>query len=218
MALVTPEFVFVHVPRTGGTSARAAILERFPDALDSDGHPAAQGDDCNYRLDACGVPIPPQQHLGASKLERRGIRAPRFIGFVRHPVTWYRSMWSWAMRTNFSEKLLTDEFATRHWLASVWSESFPIFLDRVIAMQVPRAWVVFHEKLTRDNGSLCEIGHYEMLHCDLFRLTGCGISTRMRPTNFTVVIPASYRKAIESLEKETIRKFYHAYSVATQPA
>jgi len=50
VALVTPCFVFIHVPRTGGTSARSAIMARFPDAMYSDGSPA----DSPWPLDGCG--------------------------------------------------------------------------------------------------------------------------------------------------------------------
>jgi hypothetical protein len=207
VALITPNFVFIHVPRTGGTSTRAAILARFPDAVDSDGSPASR----DSTKDACGVSIPPEQHIAASKLERRDHRylTYKFVGFVRHPVSWYQSMWAWAMRTNFAAKLHCDPFAERHWLADVWSTDLNQFIDRVIALQVPRAWVVFHEKLTRDDGALCQFGRYEFLYADLWRLTGCSVGQRLRPSNDQKnEITRHRRGAIEQLERETINKFY----------
>jgi hypothetical protein len=212
MALLTPEFVFIHVPRTGGTSTRSAILARFPDALDSDGSPA-NGPSPN---DACGVPIPPEQHIAASKLERRdpAYLSKRFVGFVRHPLTWYASMWSWAKRTNFAAKIPLDPLAERHWLADVWGDELGEFLDRVIALQVPRAWVVFHEKLTRTDGSICELGRYESLQGDLRRLTGCciGARVRLRDAKSKIEITQGRRAAIEQLERETIKKFYRDFA------
>jgi hypothetical protein len=205
VALVTPEFVFIHVPRTGGTSTRAAILAKFPSAFDSA--------TCTGRItDAAGVEIPPEQHLAASKLERRDPlwSESRFIGFVRHPVTWYASMWGWAMRTGFGDKIETDPFAERHWLAAVWAMELGEFLENVIALNVPRAWVVFHEKLSRADGSFCEYGRYESLRADLFRLTGCCLEGQLRQSHAKSKITPSRRAAIESLERETIRKFYRA--------
>jgi hypothetical protein len=209
VAIVTSKFVFVHVPRTGGTSARAAILASFPDARDSNGSRA------NFacRKDACGVGIPPEQHIAASKLERRDdtMRMRPMIGFVRHPVTWYASMWSWATKTGFAAKIARDPFAKRHWLAAVWGDGLEEFLDNVIALQVPRAWVVFHEKLSRADGSMCDFGRYEALHGDMLRLTGCSIVSRLRQSHEKSKlqkIDILRRDAIEWLERETIKKFY----------
>jgi hypothetical protein len=222
VALVTPEFVFIHVPRTGGTSTRSGILAKFPDAFDTCPHRGPCP--CAPFNDACGVPIPPEQHIAASKLERRENEylARRMIGFVRHPVTWYASMWSWAKRTNFAAKIPIDPLAERHWLADVWADELGEFLERVIALAVPRAWVVFHEKLTRTDGSLCEVGRYESLRWDLLRLTGCSVEHRLRQTHAkskTEITPAR-RAAIASLERETISKFYRdcPQTIAEEPA
>ena len=164
-------------------------------------------------MDDMGFSIPVEQHASASAIERRlpEIAHLKFIGFVRHPVTWYSSMWSWAMRRRFGAEIASgeNELANRHWLAAVWSESFSEFIDRVLALQVPRAWVVFHEKLTRQNG-LCEIGKYESLATNLYKLTGCtGIqSERPRASGIQAVMSLSQEHALKQLERETIRKWY----------
>ena len=216
MAIVTPDFVFIHVPRTGGTSARAAILETYPHAFDTNRLNAP------VRKDAAGVVIPPEQHIAASKLERRShaalIKGKRMIGFVRHPLSWYMSMWAWAKRTHFAEKIAVDPFAERHWLAGVWSDELKTFIDNVIAMQVPRAWVVFHEKLTRADGSMCELGRFESLHADVYKLTGCTITTRLRQSNEKAEITKSQSYKISELERDTVNKFYGAQSIAEKSA
>lgn len=114
------------------------------------------------------------------------------------------------MRTGFGAKISSDPFAERHWLAAVWSDELAGFIDNVLALQVPRAWVVFHEKLTRANGSMSEIGRYENLREDLFRLTRCCIGMRLRNSHAKgkSKITRSRLNAIEKLERETIKKFY----------
>lgn len=118
MALVTDKLIFVHVPKTGGSTVRAVLTALCPEARES-GHVE-------------GAEHQPEKHWGlpqvaAAHPELLHGRLP--FAFVRHPVSWLKSRWAWAMHTGFGPKMATEAAAAAHWLASCWSEDFTRFVD-----------------------------------------------------------------------------------------
>lgn len=113
MALLIPNGVFIHVPKTGGTWVRAAIA-------------------------AAGIPhhesgpFEIEDHFGITDFRHSG-RADvlsRFsFGFVRHPVAWLKSRWAWAVLSDFPAKIRTDPAAAEHWMAGCWSDRFEEFVS-----------------------------------------------------------------------------------------
>lgn len=119
MSLVTPRTVFIHVPKTGGSSVRALI--------------AAAGIPCSE-----SGPFEIEDHYGLPELRAAHPELERdrlSFGFVRHPVAWLKSRWAWAMVTGFEKKIEREPAAAAHWMASCWSEEFETFAELYLERQ-----------------------------------------------------------------------------------
>jgi hypothetical protein len=112
MALVTANHLFIHVPKTGGTTVRAMFRELGLNPRESG--PFEIED--HYTL--------PQ--IAAAHPELLPGRVT--FGFVRHPVAWLKSRWAWAMTSGFGAKLEREAEAANHWMASCWSDDFDDFV------------------------------------------------------------------------------------------
>lgn len=118
MALLIPNGLFIHIPKTGGTWVRAAIAAA--------GIPSRESG-----------PFEVEDHYGVHDFQREGRleELARFsFGFVRHPVSWLKSRWAWAVVSGFPAKIKTEPAAASHWMAGCWSDRFEEFaaasLDR----------------------------------------------------------------------------------------
>jgi len=116
MALLTEKLLFIHVPKTGGSSVRAMI--------------AAAGVTCwesgQYAI---------EDHYGLPELRAAHPRIEDGLlsfGFVRDPVAWLQSRWAWALVTEFSYKVQTRPDAAAHWMALCWSNTFEEFAERYL--------------------------------------------------------------------------------------
>lgn len=117
MAVHTEKLLFIHVPKTGGSSVRVILR-------------------------AAGVPFTetgsgyyPEQHASLDwlRLTYRGIDEGRMsFGFVRNPVDWIKSRWAWAVETGMDTNRHNVPDAANHWLAHCWSNDFTTFIERYL--------------------------------------------------------------------------------------
>lgn len=104
--LINNQFIFIHSAKTGGTFFRE-VLNRF-------GIPNYEvGDKHSKWTEFIDYPQP-------------------MFGFVREPISWYRSRWAYAMLTQFGHQLAYNEGAKAHWMAPVWSEDLNVFVERTL--------------------------------------------------------------------------------------
>jgi hypothetical protein len=116
MAFVTEKTLFIHVQKTGGMSVREILYRCTPTGHESGD---AQG----------------ERHLGLPELRARhpGIDSGRIVfGFVRHPVDWIVSRWSFACASGFPIHVQHRDTAAQVWMACCWSYRFEEFVDRYI--------------------------------------------------------------------------------------
>jgi hypothetical protein len=139
--LLTPRIRFLHTPKTGGTWAWRA-------------------------LQAAGVPVeaiggdPPHartSHLGLSRTEEY---ADRFtIAFVRHPLTWWRSLWAYRMGTDWA---FAGEDMPR-------SEDFDTYIEQAIELRPGHLENYFARWIGPASDPIDFIGRFESLVDDLVR-------------------------------------------------
>jgi hypothetical protein len=116
MALVTAHSLFVHVPKTGGSSVRAILPIVGIRARESG-------------------PFEVEDHYGLPELRAAhpGIDDGLLtFGFIRHPVAWLQSRWAWAVVTGFAAKTEWEPAAAQHWMAACWSDRFEEFAARYL--------------------------------------------------------------------------------------
>ena len=118
MALLTKKTIFIHVPKTGGSSIRTMIRKGV-------GFSEESGD---FEI---------EDHYGLPELmaAHPGINQNRLtFGFVRHPVAWLKSRWAWAVISGLPQKAQHIPSAAGHWMSACWSDNFETFagnyLDR----------------------------------------------------------------------------------------
>jgi hypothetical protein len=154
MALVTPRTVFIHVPKTGGSTVRAMI------------EAALGADSC-----AESGPFDVEDHFGLPELRAAhpDLLAGRLtFGFVRHPVAWLKSRYAWAIATDFKSKMATRPDAAAHWMADCWADRFEDFVLHYLAIHPG----VYSAQCFRMLGFWTErrvdfVGHTETLEFDL---------------------------------------------------
>ena len=113
MAFITDRSVFIHVQKTGGMYVREALGLCRPMGRES-GPPEAD------------------RHVGLPELlsSNPGIAAGKFVfGFVRHPVAWLESRWSYGRLSGFATQARHRGKAAAHWMASCWSEDYTRFVE-----------------------------------------------------------------------------------------
>lgn len=152
MALLSAKTLFLHVPKTGGTTVRLAM--------------AAAG----LEVRESGVfDVEDHYSLAEVRAAHPGIDDGRLtFGFVRHPAAWLRSRWAWAVVTGFGDKIRTQPDAAAHWMAQCWSGDF----HRFVSAYLDRYPGICTQTMFRILGLWCErpaifVGKTEALASDL---------------------------------------------------
>jgi hypothetical protein len=114
MALITDKFIFVHIPKTGGTWIRRSL-----EALGIAGKENAE-------------PYAYHEHDGIFRVPYELRYSRPAFAIVRHPVTRLASLWSWAMLTNFNDKIDSEPAAAGHWFAECWSKDYEEFVVKYL--------------------------------------------------------------------------------------
>jgi hypothetical protein len=190
-SLYNDRFAFIHVPKTGGTWATAALRATIPDLQE----PAIEGD-------------------------RRGPflwnEVPDGIfrfGFVRDPATWYRSHWT--------HKKTHEDYATQPDAFDVAireSSDFPDFVQSVTA-RVPGHLSKLYELFLGPPGAIEYVGRYENLVEDLISALEKATDLdeadyeeirRLAPVNTgntTAEITPDLRELIAASERQAVERF-----------
>jgi hypothetical protein len=116
MAFVTERSLFIHVQKTGGMSVREVLYRCAPVGHESGN---AEG----------------ERHFGLPELRARhpGIESGRLsFGFVRHPVDWLVSRWSFAVQSGFPVHIMHRATAAQTWMAACWAPTFEGFIENYL--------------------------------------------------------------------------------------
>jgi hypothetical protein len=206
-AVQNDQIALLHVPKTGGTWATQAIIEagvdvHEPDVSDPDSQYAAKG------------------HVTIDEIAERDELF--VIGFVRHPLDWWRSFWVHRMRHGWNSP--DHEVDSR---AS--SEDFDDFVEQVIA-NLPGFLGEFYARFVGPpEHPISFIGRYETLVddlCEALQLAGQPFdeeklrSFPARNVGDYASHPAPYRpdlaKRLAYVERDAIRRFYSAPRLAVR--
>jgi hypothetical protein len=188
--------LFLHVPKTGGSyvagaleaalGARAIDFSASEDRRERNGHAALRSFEGNELFT---------------------------LAFVRHPLSWYRSFWSYRMRMGWRMDHPLDRAAR--------SESFEEFVARVTERMPGYLSLLFGEFIGPVERPIDFIGRYERLTedlCTALRLAGESFDERVvrahRPVNATdyerhpvhYEPDAAWRLALA--ERQVIERFY----------
>jgi hypothetical protein len=150
MALLLPNSVFVHIPKTAGQWVAQAII--------------------NAGIDAREIGV---VHASPDELVQSdaGVRRRIVFSFVRHPLTWYPSMWAHRMDDGWNEPIDDPQWFTPKWIefwadftARCRSETFAGFV-RACTGAYPSGFVaMLYEAYT---AGCSYVGRYERLADDL---------------------------------------------------
>ena len=116
MALITGKSIFIHIQKTGGMTVRHAMHL------------------CSGNASESGA-IEVERHYGLPELlvAHPGIDENKLtFGFVRHPVDWLVSRWTFARRTGFATQKKHRPSAASMWLASCWDEDLSSYIDKYL--------------------------------------------------------------------------------------
>lgn len=160
MALLLPKSVFIHIPKTGGQWVRAAIANAGIPTIESR---------CKWHK---GRYSPVTLLNGQGKNWRHTCYHATFeqtdcsnrfsFAFVRHPIGYYRSYWSYKMSVGWDPTSRFD--------SSVSDESFQKFSEKVLQFHQGRGWVsmIFTSSMDRPDGkAISFVGKMEQLADDL---------------------------------------------------
>lgn len=143
--------VFIHVPKTGGTWVTKLLWETG----------LADGE--------VGRAHATPAELADCPVWRDGVR-PLFFAFVRHPLTWYQSYWSYRQKNGWHKPSPLEPQApirTVELDANCASDDFEQFVRNVVD-RYPRGWV---SHLYRHYTAGCAfVGRFERLREDLLHV------------------------------------------------
>jgi hypothetical protein len=119
MALIIEnKLLFVHIRKTGGSFIRAYCNETALHTS-SFGKPQEWNKTQHYSIDQLIELEPSCSGLTS-------------FAFVRDPIQWIRSYWSWARKSNYLSKKDTIEAAKNHWLYDCMDTDFNIFMEKYL--------------------------------------------------------------------------------------
>lgn len=149
MALLLPHSVFLHVPKTGGTTVR-------------------------FALDAAGIDTEELGETHENLCQLRERYADRIAGkflfaFVRHPLSWYQSHWSFCMATGWSP------YQHQPVDSVVMDYTFPGFIRKCIRHWPALVNMTYGNYVGRETQEIDFVGRQESLIDDLvMALTAAG--------------------------------------------
>lgn len=111
--VINDRHLFIHSAKTGGTFLRETI-NRY-------GIP-------NYEV---GGKHSSFKDIITTNPELKKLRS---FGYVRNPLTWYRSRWAYGMMTYFGDKVKYMPEAYNHWMSVVWHNNLNQFVENTLRM------------------------------------------------------------------------------------
>lgn len=92
MPIITPKIILYHIPKCGGVYAKEALRRGlYHPEIEYDGRPKSSGVLNDFGLY--------REHATPDGTHENDKRGRLSICFIRHPLTWYRSFWSFRMRS-----------------------------------------------------------------------------------------------------------------------
>lgn len=180
MALLLPKSLFLHVPRTGGSTVRKVVQDL--------GLAVAEVRCDHHVLTKQSIKSACCMHNTLSEIgyEYLDLQDRFTFAFVRHPLTWYQSYWSlrtyhnsWEWDNRIDMKLKADTFTQ--------------FLQNVLEHFPGRASFMF-ERFFKDSVPLDFIGRYERLEEDL----AYALSTAGEPVDpITFALPRAWNSGVK---------------------
>lgn len=157
--IIQEKFLFIHCIKTGGTF--------FKEVLSYYGVPNRETGDFSQKY----FPLMMEEHYGLSKVYELHPETKELIsfGFVRNPITWYKSKWAHGVMSDFGLKLKVLPDAQAHRMAPVWSDDFNQFVANCIE-HYPEGECTYHFKTMLGlftGKQVFEVGRFE----DLILLT-----------------------------------------------
>jgi len=146
--LINHNQLFIHTAKTGGTF--------FREALNHFGIP-------NREIAEKHSPLSEVSRVIHDSVEPPTIK--NVFGFVRNPLTWYRSRWAYAVMTNFGHKLAAFPLVHpvhNHWMAKVWSEDLNTFVENTLKFYPNGIAFEYFDKML-------EIGRWKESGVDVYR-------------------------------------------------
>lgn len=141
MALMLPHSIFFHIPKTGGTWVREAIK--------------------NAGISTQEVGASPEFIQNKHNRYVRVDRAGKFtFAFVRHPLTWYSSFWSYRMEQGWKQDDPADPFL---------GPSFEGFVRRILRGFPGHVSWRYEHYIGPEPGVLDFVGKMENLAADLVK-------------------------------------------------
>jgi len=116
MALVSEKTLFIHLPKTGGSSVRAMMAAAGIKTWESG-------------------PFEIEDHYGIPEIlatHPEICDGRKVFSCVRHPVSWIKSRWAYGMASGFADKVHTNPAAAAHWMACCWSNDFRKFVENYL--------------------------------------------------------------------------------------
>lgn len=170
MALLLPNAVYFHVPRTGGNTVRTLVakLGLAQAELRCECHMSN-----HLTLSTCCI------HNTINMVNQDIVRNKFTFAFVRNPLTFYQSYW--CLRTYHRDWNLDHKFD-----ALFYAETFSGFLQNILKEE-PGYITGIYQKCFPKNNPLDFIGKFEILNTDL--ITALQLSQKDFSLPFPKVIP-----------------------------
>jgi hypothetical protein len=195
-AVKTDRILFLHVPKTGGSY----VADALEAALGAGRVDFSESSDRRER----------RGHAGLRSFDNSGLFT---LAFIRHPLSWYRSFWSFRMRTGWQMDHPLD--------CAARSEDFNTFVAGASERLPGYLGLLFGQFIGPPDKPIDFIGRYERLADDLcaaLRLAGEVFDEdtirAVAPVNTTDYerFPANYRPEVAwrlaLAEREVIERFY----------
>ena len=193
-SLILANSRFLHVPKTGGNWVSAVLRQFFPDVA---------------RMEKIHTTI------------RKAPKPEAFtFAFVRHPLTWYQSYFSYKCRKGWDAK--------NDWDHEVRSDSFAEFVEKAIDVSPAYYSKLLRRFVGRRGAEIDFIGRFECLSADLIHALDMAGEQFDReqvqavpPVNQSDygLFPAEYPEGLErrvvEVEAETLERFYSNEGVTT---